>query len=261
MARPPLSVTILSHNEEANIARAIQSVRWADEVLVVDSGSTDKTLEIARSLGAKVLSNPWPGYGAQKNFAQKAASYEWILNIDADEEVPSDLAEEIRAALANTTSELQGVHGFTFPRKTFYLGQWIQHGGWYPNYLTRLSHRKHARWTEPQVHERLIVEGKIERLSSALHHYSFPNIQSQVLTNLKFSQLGSEDLKRAGAQGSLLKLIFKPIGKFLETYLLKRGFMDGLAGFIISVNAAHSIFLKYAYLLEARVSRENPDHR
>lgn len=260
MARPPISVTIITLNEEKNIRHAIQSVTWADEVIVVDSGSTDRTCEIAKELGAKVFSNPWPGYGQQKNFAQKKASNDWILNIDADEVVPAELAQEIQQSLEKTRTEWADVRGFYFPRKTYYLGRWIQHGGWYPNYLTRLSHRLYSGWTEPNVHEELKVTGQVQGLTHPLHHFAFSSIQDQILTNLTFSRLGSQDLKRTGQRASIKKLIFKPIGKFLETYILKRGFLDGLAGFIISVNAAHSMFLKYAYLSEADIRNENPHH-
>lgn len=249
MQRPPVSVTIITLNEEENIARAIRSVSWADEVIVVDSGSIDKTVEIARSLGAKVIQNPWPGYGRQKNFAQESASYDWILNIDADEEVSPELAAEIQGALAQP----EEARGFYFPRKTFYLGRWIRHGGWYPNHLVRLADRRRASWTEPKVHEALIVRGMVAGLRSPLHHYAFRSIQEQILTNLNFSHLGSEDLRRSGRRGSLMLLLLKPFGKFLETYLLKRGFLDGMPGLIISINAAHSMFLKYAYLIEADI--------
>jgi glycosyltransferase involved in cell wall biosynthesis len=253
MPRPPVSVTLITLNEEQNLARAIQSVKWADEVIVVDSGSTDRTVEVARQMGAKVFFNPWPGYGCQKNYAQRQASHDWVLNIDADEAVSSELAFEIQQALSGLGDGAQ-VRGFSFPRKTFYLGRWIKHGGWYPNYLVRLADRRAARWSEPQVHEALEVDGEVRVLQSPLDHFSFSSIQDQIMTNLTFSRLGSQDLARKGKRPSLFKLVVKPIGKFVETYFLKRGFMDGLPGFIISVNAAHSMFLKYAYLLEGRIA-------
>jgi glycosyltransferase involved in cell wall biosynthesis len=251
MTRPALSVTIITLNEEANLARAIESVRWAEEVVVVDSGSTDRTVEIARRLGARVLENAWPGYGAQKNFAQKQASHDWVLNIDADEAVPPELAREIEGALESPGA----TRGFRLPRKTYYLGRWIRHGGWYPGYLTRLADRRHARWSEPAVHEELEVDGEVGTLASPLEHHSFASIQDQIETNLRFSRLGSEDLVRRGRRPSVARMLLKPVGKFLETYLVKRGFLDGLPGFIISVNAAHSIFLKYAYLMEPRIRK------
>lgn len=254
--RPPISVTIITLNEEDGIAKAIQSVQWADDVLVVDSGSTDRTVEIAKSLGARVLQNPWPGYGQQKNFAQKNAKYDWVLNIDGDEMVPESLALEIQQALKLIAEGKSKNVGFRFPRKNFYLGRWIVYGGWYPNYLTRLADRRFARWSEPHVHERLEVSGELGTLKEPLHNYSFSSIQDQIHTNLRFSRLGSDDLRRRGNDANIFKMILKPLGKFIETYLIKRGFLDGLPGFIISVNAAHSMFLKYAYLCEGRILGE-----
>ncbi len=255
MPRLPLSVTIITLNEEKNIARAIKSVQgFAQEVLVVDSGSQDRTREIARELGACVLENPWRGYGQQKNFAQLNATHDWILNIDADEEVSHELALEIQNTLERETD--MSVKGYLLPRLSYYLGRWIRHGGWYPNRQLRLANRQHSKWTEPDVHEECIVLGAVKPLSADLLHYPFTDIQDQILTNLRFSKLGSERLAKAGEEPSLALLIFKPIGKFLETFVLKMGFLDGIAGLIISVNAAHSIFLKYAYFFEQKWNRK-----
>lgn len=261
MARPPLSVTIITLNEEKNIPDAIRSVQWADEIIVVDSGSTDKTQQIAREMGAKTFYNPWPGYGKQKNFAQSQATHDWILNLDADERVTRELAEEIVGALETVGNGKTNAKGFAVPRKTFYLGRWIKHGGWYPNFLIRLADRRFARWSEPSVHEKWMVDGEVAQLKNPLDHYAFSSIQDQILTNLTFSRLGSQDLKRGGQRASLFRLITKPVGKFFETYFLKGGFLDGLAGFIIAVNAAHSMFLKYAYLAESKIYVQNPNHR
>ena len=262
----PVTVTIIALNEEEKIAQAVESALWAAEVLVVDSGSTDKTREIAARLGARVLIHGWEGYGQQKNYAQDQASYDWVLNLDADEVVSLELREEIFRLFDEGLGQIHqdfktGESGFLIPRKTFYLGKWIRRGGWYPNYLVRLVHRKRARWSEPHVHEELRVhQGVVKKLSSPLLHYAFSSIEDQIQTNLRFSRLGSEDLRRKGKKPSLIRLIFKPIGKFFETFLLKRGFLDGLRGFIISVNAAHSMFLKYAFLSETEMKRENTDH-
>ena len=152
MDAPRITTTIITLNEEKSLPKALESVSWTDEIVVVDSGSTDQTTEIAKKFGAKVFFNRWPGSGAQKNFAQSKASNDWVLNIDADEVVPKNLAKEIRRQLAQNGREYLG---YEIPRKTFYLGRWIRHGGWYPNYLIRLAHRKHSKWTEPQVHESL----------------------------------------------------------------------------------------------------------
>lgn len=261
MSRLPVTVSIICLNEEETIANAIQSVAWADEVIVVDSGSTDRTQEIARQLKAKVIENAWPGYGQQKNFAQSQASHDWVLNLDADEIVPPELAKEIQEALVQVSEGKLSADGFSFPRKTFYIGRWIRHGGWYPNILTRLVNRKKAVWTQPNVHEQLQVTGPILQLNSPLQHYAFTSIHDQIITNLRFSRLGAKDLKEKGQKFSLFKLIVKPLGKFIETYFLKKGFLDGLPGFIISINAAHSMFLKYAFLSETQLKDENPDYR
>lgn len=243
-----LSVTIVTLNEEKNIARALSSVKWADDILVVDSGSTDATISIATSLGARVVTQKWLGYGAQKNFAQNLAKHDWVLNLDADEEVSPELGEEIRMALQNNNSAV----GFSMPRKTWYLGRWILNGGWYPNRIVRLVNRHYAKWSEPAVHEALMVQGETVPLKTDLLHYTFQSITDQIETNLCFSRLGYHDLLKKGATASLVKLFAKPIGKFIETYVLKKGFLDGVPGFIISVNAAHSIFLKYAYFFESK---------
>ncbi len=256
----PITVTIITLNEEKTIASAIQSVQWADEILIVDSGSTDQTVEIAKKLGARVIYNPWPGYGKQKNFAQNQAQNDWVLNIDGDERIPPELAAEIQSTLRQVTTKTLGFEdlcAMSFPRKTFYLGRWIRHGGWYPNVLTRLGNRKTCQWSEPQVHEELVVQGRTLRLQNALEHFGFPSIHHQILTNLRFSKLGSEDLHRRGASGGLLKLLLKPLGKFIETFFLKFGFLDGLPGFIISINAAHSMFLKHAFLLEPKIRNKH----
>jgi len=260
MNRPPVSVTIITKNEEHNIAKAINSVRWAEEILVVDSGSSDQTTSIAEALGARVLFHPWQGYGEQKNFAQSQARNDWILNIDADEFVSPALAKEIQDELEKVGLKQIDAVGFDIPRRTYYLGKWIRHGGWFPNYLTRLANRKVATWTEPRVHEAWVIQGKTSRLTHPLDHNSFQSIGDQILTNLRFSRLGSRELLEKGQKPSLLFLLTKPVGKFFETYVIKGGYKDGLLGFIISINAAHSMFLKYAFLFEDEIRKSNKEN-
>jgi glycosyltransferase involved in cell wall biosynthesis len=259
MAHPGISVTLITLNEERNLPRALASVRWADEVIVVDAGSTDRTVDLARAAGARVEVHPWEGYGQQKNFAQSLARNPWVLSLDADEEVPGELAGEIAQAVTSAEAG-GGIRGFKIPRKTWYLGRWILHGGWFPNHVIRLARKDSAHWTTPPVHERLEVKGTVGTLSTPIHHYNFVDITDQVQTNLRYSRLGHQELQRRGRRASLFKLLFKPVGKFLETFVIKRGFMDGIAGFIISINAAHSIFLKYAYFFE-EATDANSDHR
>ena len=256
--RPPLSIVIITLNEEPNIARCVRSAAWAQEVVVVDSGSTDRTRELAAAGGANVLQHGWEGYGQQKNWAMAQVGQPWVLFLDADEEITAELREELSAiVVANGVVGGQTYRGAHFPRKTWFLGRWILHGGWYPNRLVRLAFRENARWTEPSVHEALEVEGPVLAMSADLLHYTFRNVGDNVLTNVRFSRLGARVAKARGERGSLARILCKPIGKFLETYLWKRGFLDGFPGFVISINAAHSIFLKYVELR----CEENPDHR
>lgn len=248
MLTPKISATIIALNEEKDLPRCLQSLKFCDEIILVDSGSTDKTAEIAKSYGAKVLQEAWRGYGQQKNFAMSHSTHEWVLNLDADEEVTESLRNEI---LREISSENPST-AYAIARKTFYLGKWIRFGGWYPNYVTRLALKSKSRWTEPNVHEELKTNDGLmpKRLSNPMHHYTFTDISDQIRTNLKYARQGAHDLFEKGRPASILKLIFKPIGKFFETYILKRGCLDGLAGFIISVNAAHSVFMKYSFLIE-----------
>ena len=255
LRRPPICVTVITHNEEENLPRALRSVQgWAEEIVIVDSGSTDRTREIATQYGARVIQNAWPGFGQQKNFAQAASSHDWILNIDADEEVPEALKNEIDAFLYRVELGAEKARLVEIPRTTRYLGRWIRHGGWYPNYLVRFANRTHARWSEPELHEAWTrlpeSSASMVRFKTPLRHYTFKNIEDQIRTNIAYSRRGFADMKKAGARQSLLRLIVKPIGKFIETYLFKKGFLDGVPGLIISVNAAHSMFLRQAYFFE-----------
>ncbi len=244
-----LSITIISFNEAQNIAQCIESARFADEIIVVDSNSSDNTLEIAQKLGAKVYSRDFDGYGQQKNYAAELCSNEWILNIDADEEISQDLQSEITKILENPKHNLYRIN-----RITQFCGKWIKHGGWYPNYISRLYRKDKARWTEPNVHEDLKLNNpqeSIGKIEQDLNHYSFPTIRSQIDTNSKYANLGAKDLiSKKGRRPYLFELITRPCFKFIECYLLKGGILDGIHGFIIAINAAHSMFMKYstAYL-------------
>lgn len=243
-SRPSLTAAVISFNEEHNISRCLESLTWADEILLVDSGSTDRTREIAARSGARVLEHAWEGYGQQKNWAMSQARHPWVLFVDADEEVSAELREEILRFLEHSGEN----KGMEFPRRTRFLGRWIMHGGWYPNVLVRLAHRDFARWTEPAVHESLEVRGPVVRARSDLLHYTFRDVGDQVITNVRFSRLGAKVAGERGEKGTFIRILFKPIGKFLETYVWKLGFLDGFPGFVISVNAAHSIFMKYVEL-------------
>lgn len=221
---------------------------------MVDCGSTDDTREIAKEAGAKVIENPWPGYGQQKNFAMQQAEQEWVINIDADEEVSPELRSSIEEFLSKANGNEQ-IGGASFPRRTKYLGKWIRYGGWYPDISTRLARKNNAKWTEPEVHETLVIEGRVDRLSGDLLHYTFADVADQVRTNARYAMEGARVALARGERSNLVKILLKPVGKFLETYFIKRGFLDGFPGFVISVNAAHSIFMKYVELYCGQNSR------
>ncbi len=256
MGEVNVSVTIITLNEEENLPRALRSVQWAKDVIVVDAGSTDSTVALATRFGARVFSRAWGGYGQQKNYAQSQAQCAWVLNIDADEEVSPQLAEEIREvmiALDNQPNQVSPFRGFLIARKSFFLGRWIQYGGWYPNRVLRLAHQKFARWSEPMIHEKLLVDGGVARLKNDLHHYPFESLSDQVRTNIRYAELGAGVVRDAHKVVRLRHLLLKPLGKFIETFFLKRGILDGSRGLLIALNAAHSIFLKYALVYEGKL--------
>ena len=245
-AKLELSAVLISLNEEANIARAIRSVEGlVSEVLVYDSGSKDKTCEIAAKMGAKVVSGDWLGFGPSKRHASSLAKNDWILSLDCDEEVSTELANELRQKFATLEPE----KAYRFPRLSRYLKTWIRHGGWYPDYQVRLFNRREANWNTAQIHEK--VEAKVyETFTCCLNHYVFKNIEHQVATNNKYSTLQAEQMFASGKKFSWFHFLTKPTVKFVECYFLKLGFLDSWAGFVIARSAAYSVFLKWAKLRE-----------
>lgn len=257
--RPPLSAIIITLNEEHNIERCLRSLAWAGERIVVDSGSTDRTRELAAAADATVLQHAWEGYGQQKNWAMKQAQEPWVFFVDADEEVTPELKNEILSFInQNGSVNGQPNNGADVPRKTWFLGRWILHGGWYPNRLVRLAKKDSAHWTEPPVHEALAINGAVHQLKSDLLHYTFRDVGDQVITNVRFSRLGAAAAAKRGERGTVARILLKPVGKFLETYVWKMGFLDGFPGLVISINAAHSLFMKY---VELRFEKKDPGHR
>lgn len=245
MGKLPISLVIITLNEEKHIARCVRSVPFASEIIIVDSFSTDKTVEIATSLGARVIQEKWRGYGPQKSFASGLAKYDWILSLDADEALSADLAKEI----AEIFTTLEPQVGYLLPRMSYFLGRWIRYGGWYPDYQLRLYNRQYSKWPEQLIHERVQAIAE-KKLRSPILHYVFENISDQVQTNDKYSTLQAQQLFKIKKAFSIMRLLTKPPTKFIETYFWKMGFMDGLPGFIISMSAAYSVFLKFAKLWE-----------
>jgi glycosyltransferase involved in cell wall biosynthesis len=241
----PISVVIITLNEAQNIERCLRSVPWADELLVLDSGSQDKTTEIAKKLGATVFSEPWRGFGPQKKRAVALARNDWVLCLDADEALSPELAVEILEKFSGFDAET----AYFLPRKSFYLGRWIVHGGWFPDYQLRIFDRRHSDWSEAAIHEKVLAK-KTARLTAPIQHYVFDNIAEQVDTNNRYSSLQAEEHFQKNQKFYFYKLLVKPLSKFIECYLLKLGFLDGFAGFFIAVSAAYSVFIRWSKVWE-----------
>ncbi len=255
MLKHPVSLIIIALNEESGIARCIESAIWVDEVILVDSGSTDSTCKIAEKLGARVVHEKWRGYQQQKVFACGLASHNWILSLDADEALSPELSSILKNLCEGTPNtkvafDFEKNDGLEFSRISFNLGRWIRHGGWYPDWQLRFFDRRRASWQARNVHERVEAQRKV-RLEQAIQHWPFESLSEQISTNNRYSSLGAQDLFERGQKFSIMRLIFKPISKFLETYLVKLGFLDGMPGFIISAGASYSVFLKFSKLWES----------
>lgn len=237
-----ISATIITCNEQAGIARAIESLRCCDEVVVVDSGSNDRTVEIAANLGARVVEAPWLGYARQKNFAAERAAHDWILSIDADEA----LSEALEAEIWQIKKGGPQCDGYTMPRMAQYLGRWILHSGWYPDRKVRLYDRRKARWTGEYVHESVQVDGVIGHLRCNLLHYTFSSISEHLKNMDRYTTLAAQELVARGHRVRWADLVLDPCWTFLRTYFFRAGFLDGMEGLTIAFMAAFYNFVKYA---------------
>jgi glycosyltransferase involved in cell wall biosynthesis len=242
----PVTATVITFNEAANIAAALASLSWADEIIVVDSESTDNTAEIARGFTSKVIVRPWPGYIAQKNFAAEQASHDWIFSLDADERVTPELAAEITATLAGGPRAV----GYRVPRVTFHLGRWMRSTDWYPDYQLRLYDRRRARWAGKYVHESVKADGPIAYLRSELQHYAYRDHAHHMETMDRYTTLAAKQMFEEGRRAGVLHLLLHPPAAFLRNYLLRGGFRDGKAGLMVSAMNARYVRLKFAKLRE-----------
>jgi len=252
-----ISATIVAFNEERNIARAIRSLQvdgCADEIVVVDSGSTDQTREIAAGLGARVVEEKWRGYAAQKNFAASIAANDWILSIDADEELTAELAGEINAL--KSSADGSSVSGWTMPRLARYLGRWIRHSGWYPDRKVRLYRRDCGQWKGEYVHESVEVHGRIGELRGDLLHFTCDSLAQHVRTLDRYTTLAAQALTISGKPVPFRRLVLDPPWTFFRSYILQKGFLDGGHGFVIAAMASFYTFQKYAKARE--MPRELP---
>jgi glycosyltransferase involved in cell wall biosynthesis len=242
-----LSVIVITKNEERNIRECLESVAWAGEIVVVDAGSADRTVEIAKTVTPKVYVDAWKGYGAARNEALTHCDKEWVLWLDADERVTPALAAEIKSAVASAGSD---VAGYEVPRAAYFLGRWIKHCGWYPAYVVRLFRRGAGRFTEDKVHEKLEVDGQIRRLKSDLLHFTDPNLFHYFEKFNRYTSLAAEELLAQRRKFRLSQLLLRPAWVFMRMYIVQRGIFDGLQGFILSLLSSFYVFVKYAKLWE-----------
>lgn len=234
---PCISATLVTHNEEGKIARALRSLSCADEVIVVDAESTDATREIAAGLGARVVVHRFEGFAAQKNLASRQAQHDWILSLDADEE----LDEQAQAAIARWKASQPSAAGFRFARRAYYLGRWILHSGWYPDYKLRLFDRRRGAWRGSYVHESVFVNGKVETLRGEILHYTCDSLDEHRSRIELYTDLAAREMLARGARVGLLQRLFTPPWVFLQTYFLRLGILDGRQGFWIAWMAARYV--------------------
>jgi glycosyltransferase involved in cell wall biosynthesis len=247
----PVSVYVLTFNNSRTIERCLRSLSWAAELIVVDSFSTDDTFEICLKYTDQATRRKWTGHRDQYQYAADLTTNAWIMFVDADEEVPAELADEIERTLE---SGADGIDGFFAYRKTYYLGRWIRYGGWYPDGEIRLYRREKGRW-EGGLHAKIAVEGKIGILKGEYRHYTYRDISDQIQTIDRYSRIAAQDMRERGERFSLFKLLFHPPFRFIKEYLFKSGFRDGFPGLVIVVSTMFYVFIKHAKLWELELDK------
>jgi len=242
-----ISAVVITYNEERNIEAALQSLAGiVSEIVVVDSLSTDKTVKIAKKYTDRVFERKWTNYADQKNFADSQAAGPWILSLDADERV----SPELRAELLKLKEGEPEVSAFSVARRVFYLGKWIRHSGWYPDRRIRLFRKERAHWEGQYIHEKLVVDGEVKKLTGAIHHQTYRNIGDHLARINQFSDLGAQKLYALKRKCRWYHLCFLPFFRFTKSFFLKLGFLDGFAGLVVSVLNGYAIFIRYAKLRE-----------
>ena len=240
-----LAVTVITKNESEHIRHCLESVQWVDEIIVLDSGSTDDTVAICREYTDKVFVTDWPGFGVQKNRAIQRATCDWILSIDADESVSEALRREIEEAIAQPDKRV----AYEIPRRSSYCGRFMNHGGWWPDYVARLFRHGYARFSEDLVHERLLVQGSMGRLTNPLVHDAFSSLEEVLETTNAYSSAGARLLQQRHKTGSLTGAVLHGLWSFFHTYILRAGFLDGKEGFMLAVSNGEGTYYKYLKLM------------
>lgn len=255
MAKQRITAVIITKNEEHQIMDCLVSVNWVDEIIVVDTGSTDRTVELAKQCASTVCEIEFKGYGDAKNYGVGAATGEWILSLDADERISPRLRREIEELLGEERDE----EGYFISRKPFFLGKPIRHGGWYPGYVLRLFRRGKGYFSSRKVHEEVELSGRVSHLKSPILHYTDPDL-SHYLGKLNFyTSLSADELSERSKSFRLFRLLCNPPFMFFKMYFLKLGFLDGIHGFLLAVFSAFHVFMKYAKLWERECAKEDAD--
>jgi len=249
--RPPVSAYMITYNNERTVESALRSLAWADEIVVVDSFSTDRTVEIARRYAGTFIQRAWPGFRDQYQFASGQCRHAWRVFADADEVVPPELAAEIQSELALNAArpESARVSGYYAQRRTCYLGRWIQHGGWVPDREIRVYDGARGAW-KGGLHANVHIDGKVAEFRHVYQHYTYADIGDHLDTIDRYSTVAAREMFEAGRRFRLARLLFSPPGRFLRDYILKRGFLDGFAGLVVAVSTAFYVFIKQAKLWE-----------
>jgi glycosyltransferase involved in cell wall biosynthesis len=244
---PRLSVVVITLNEEAHLRRCLESVAWADEIVVVDAESHDKTVQIAREFTDRVIARPWAGFAAQKNFAVNESAGEWVLSLDADEEA----SPELRPEIMDTVADSRACDAYAVRRRNMFLGRWIRHGGLYPDWQLRLFRRGRGHFAARAVHESVTVTGPAGRLRGHLVHRSYEDVSDFIERANRYSSLAAEQLAREGRRVRAGELLVRPLGRFLSMYVMKRGFLDGRRGLLLATLYAYYVFMRSAKVWEA----------
>jgi glycosyltransferase involved in cell wall biosynthesis len=258
LPRSSISAFVICRDEEAQIRRCLASITWCDEIIVIDSGSTDRTVEICKEYTPLVRHNDWPGYLKQKEFGLSLCTSEWVLNIDADEEVSPELATEIQAILVADRRGEISANGYNLNRLVFFLNRWWNKGGWHPEYRLRLLRRSAASWGGLCPHEKAIVSGHINRCRGDIYHYSFTDLTDFVRRSNTLASNAAASLATLGRTARLSDLLIRPIARFFKFYVIKKGYREGFAGLIVALIEANSTMLKYAKVWEATVVNNRP---
>ena len=248
---PKLAVTVITRNEAAHIAAALESVAWADEIIVVDTKSSDDTAAIARRFTDRVVEREWTGYIDQKNHAAGLASHDWILSLDADERATPELGREIRDVLAGEPE----ARGYRIPRVSYYLGRWIRSTDWDPDYQLRLYDRRHGRWSGRYVHESVELGGPVGRLRGDLQHFPYRDIAHHLQTIDRYTTLAARQMAERGRRAGLLDIVARPPLAFLRNYVVRGGFRDAGPGLVVSLLNSYYVMLKFAKLWESTRTR------